>query len=251
MAAASVHQTPDGGYITFGESGEPDGVHVTKTDENGNLLWTKLIPEGNHGSAMEPTRDGGYIAAGSTGRASTYFPYLIKLDSNGDMRWDATVNNTRRGVCSDVCGTYDGGYVATGRVGGVSVDDPIPNLYLAKTDHQGNVQWERTFGDQYVHGAEGHSVLQTHDRGFLVGGEIDRREPGPPEPYLIRTDSSGNLQWEIIGAGFAEREVRSVRRTTDGGYIAAGHSNYSAFLIKLAPDGPPPLRARPSWSLYR
>jgi len=74
-----VKQTPDGGYIVVGgtgdeyrysESGHPKGrsdlwlVYAVKTDSNGNLLWEGLYGDldgNNAGEYVNLTSDGGYI----------------------------------------------------------------------------------------------------------------------------------------------------------------------------------------------
>lgn len=58
----SVHQTPDGGFICLASNGD---AYLFKTDPEGNIQWEKnLFQAGAYGHSMQPTPDGGYIAAG-------------------------------------------------------------------------------------------------------------------------------------------------------------------------------------------
>lgn len=86
----SVCQTPDGGYIIAGVTGDWPmwDVYLVRTDSVGILLWERTYPGGSFpdgGSSVQETSDGGYIVAGfvSSFGAGSYDVYLIKTDSLG------------------------------------------------------------------------------------------------------------------------------------------------------------------------
>jgi uncharacterized delta-60 repeat protein len=98
----SLIQTSDGGYTIAGYTksfgaGDWD-FYVVKLDAKGNLQWTKTIgrENGDSGSSLIQTSDGGYAIAGTTfsfgaGEADVY---VVKLDRNGDAC--CAVNQTSR-----------------------------------------------------------------------------------------------------------------------------------------------------------
>jgi len=145
----SVQQTTDGGYIIAGDT-ESFGaggfdVYLIKTDESGNLLWTKTY--GGTGSdigiSVQQTTDGGYIATGYTWGfgAGGRDAYLIKTDSIGNLLWSKMYGGSLAEYQYAVIQCNDGGYItagathswAAGSYGGV--DD---EFYIIKTDSLGN-----------------------------------------------------------------------------------------------------------------
>ncbi len=77
-----VQQTSDGGYIMAGETssfGFNMNTYLIKTDDEGNLLWSKVY-DVNDAFSIQQTFDRGYIIAG--GASPNY--YLIKTDSLGN-----------------------------------------------------------------------------------------------------------------------------------------------------------------------
>ena len=149
--------------------------------------------------------------AGPFGKSQTNL-LLVKVDWKGNQEWKKDIGGT---LGYSVRQTSDGGYIATGSNG--------DNLYLAKTDASGNKQWDKDFVNASGGQSSGYSVQQTSDGGYIVAGEV-AASSGDWNMYLLKTDASGNKQWESYYAP-ADAEVRtySVWQTSDGGYIVGGH----------------------------
>jgi hypothetical protein len=82
--------------------------------------------------------------------------------------------------------------------------------------------WTKTFGGVYVD--VGHSVQETTDGGYIITGLINGLSPGYANVWLIKTDSSGDTLWTKSYGGNLEDYARSVKQTTNGGYIIAGNT---------------------------
>ena len=90
------------------------------------------------------------------------------------------------------------------------------------------VAWEKTLGFS----AEGRSVQQTLDGGYIVAGRT-----ASDDIYLLKTDSAGNTQWEKAFNLGANDYGYSVDQTSDGGYVIAGTAEYSVILVKTDSNG--------------
>lgn len=120
----------------------------------------------------------------------------------------------------------------------------LKDVLLMKTDAAGNQIWSRTYNLGINDWAR--SLKQTLDGGFIIGG-MTEVEPQVFDPFLIKTDADGNVQWEQqYDYGFGEDDRgHSVSLTSDGGYILAGQTwlmhgsfgNYDMYFVKTDIDG--------------
>jgi hypothetical protein len=206
---SSVQQTTDGGYIIVGD-------WLIKTDSQGNEEW---VHEDISGRAVQQTTDGGYIMLEGGG----FDLWLIKTDTNGDSLWTQTFGGSGSEYAgmssSSVQQTTDGGYIITGYT--ESFGNGYFDVWLIKTDSDGNEQWNQTFGGSGGEG--GNSVQQTTDGGYIITGFTISYGNGY-DLWLIKTDSDGNEQWNQTFGGSEYEEGYSVQQTTDGGYIITGNT---------------------------
>jgi hypothetical protein len=246
--AYSVQQTSDGGYIVAGHIGVLFGdymdILLIKTDAYGNVIWAKTYGGANYDYAysVQQTSDGGYIVAGGTWSfgAGIFDIFLIKTDENGNIQWAKTYGGTREDYGFSVQQTSDGGYILAGHT--VSFGAGNWDIFIIKTDANGNVQWAKTYGgtsDDLV-----RFVRQTSDGGYIMVGETYSFGEGYSDIFLIKTDANGNVQWAKTYGGTDYDLAFSVEQTSDGGYIAAGHtryvdiiSSYYVFLVKTDANG--------------
>ncbi len=244
----SIKETSDGGFVMTGHTYSFDvgngDVWLVKTDFLGNGQWYRTFGAVNIDRAysVQQTTDGGYIITGYTQSFGPggYNLWLIKTNETGDELWNKVFGGDGHDYGQGVQQTTDGGYIITGRTasfGGSDLD-----VWLIKTNSSGNEQWNQTFGG--TSSDYGYSVQQTSDLGYIIAGHTYSYDMGGGDAWLIKTDSSGNMQWNsTFGLSPIDR-ANSVQQTTDSGYIIAGYTasydvggGYDVWLIKTDSSG--------------
>jgi len=243
----SVQQTSDGGYVLFGGTwscGTGDGdFWLIKTDAQGNKEWDRTFggSDIDWGWSIQQTSDGGYILLGYTESYDTGDGdfWLIKIDVQGNKEWERAFGGSEDEQGYSVQQIKDAGYILLGHT--YSYGAGKADVWLIKTDAQGNKQWEKTFG-----GTEddwGLSVQQTADGGYILLGDTCSYGARKAGVWLIKTDSQGNKQWERTFGESSRDKGWSVQQTTNGGYILLGYTySYGAgkadvWLIKTDAQG--------------
>ncbi|MFB0509677.1 MAG: T9SS type A sorting domain-containing protein [bacterium] len=243
----SIQQTSDSGYIMVGYSksfgtGKFD-IYLIKTKQNGDINWEKTYGGIDHDKALEgqQTTDGGYIFVGRTESFSgseSSDVYLLKTNEEGDTIWTRTYGGDHDDCGLSVQQTADGGYIIAGST--ASYGRGRNDVYLIKTDENGDTLWTKTYGG--VYDDEGYSVRQTSDNGYIVGGRTASFGRGGSDFYFIKTDAYGDSIWTKTCGTIYQDHGYQVQQTADGGYIMVGFNNYLSggiedpdiYLVKLA-----------------
>jgi predicted secreted protein len=221
-----VIQTADGGYTvagwtnSFGAGGAD--AWLIKTDGSGNMQWNKTYgaPGTDYGLSLVQTIDGGYAFAGSTTSfgAGSADVWLVKTDASGNMQWNKTFGGTGYDEVYALVVTSDGGFA----MGGTTWSGAAGNFYLIKTDGAGNMQWNKTYGgtlDDYA-----GDMCQTSD-GYALAGYTISFGAGGRDFWLVETDASGNMQWNMTYGGIGLDGAYAFVQTSDGGYALTGSTS--------------------------
>lgn len=170
-------------------------------------------------NSVQQTFDGGYILAGRQGIGIGVMDLmLIKTDSTGEVEWDyfyGTGMNANK--AHDVVQTYDSGFAA---VGHTTVLGMKSNIFLLRTDKNGNLLWTKDYGT--TESEEGSSIAQTYDSGFIVTGRWNN-----DTAFLLKTDKYGDTAWfkTYIDSGYTSSLGFSVAQTEDSGFVFTGTIN--------------------------
>lgn len=243
-SSQSLYETSDGGYIVTGAKKLSDStnydVYLLKIDKYGNIVWEKIFggEDSDWGLSVCETSDRGLIITGITYDGTSQDIYLIKTNSNGNLIWEKKIGKTdlnEQGYC--VSETSDGGYIITGSI--ASSEYNSKDVYLIKTDNNGNLLWEKTFGGEYVD--IGYSICKTLEGDFIITGVTSNVNGS--NLYLIKTNKDGNLLWEkkFGGAGFSIGY--SITETIDHDFIISGakaptdYSSSDVYVIKTDNNG--------------
>ena len=265
----SIQETSDGGYIITGSTTSHKAniayswlikasrigeIWLIKTDSEGNSLWERTFGGlgKDIGFSVKQTEDDGYIVVGATKphMIGDYDIWLIKTDSEGNHEWDRTFGGRGNDWPNAIQETADGGYIITGGTesygAGINnaflVKTPLnANLWLIKTDSEGNSVWDRTFGGSGFD--EGASIQETEDGGYIVTGYTTSYGAGGSDIWLVKTDPRGRELWDRTFGGPGEDVGFSVLEAKDLGYIITGgtesygNGSKDVWLIKTDSNG--------------
>jgi len=245
--ANSIQQTTDGGYIVAGwtysfGSGATD-VYILKLNSKGEVQWQKTFggKDDDVAYSLQQTTDGGYIVAGRTYSFGSGLEdaYILKLNSKGDLEWQKTFGGEGIAGAFSIQQTKDGGYIVAGLTEPFGSEEA--DVYILKLNSKGEIDWQKTFGDQVVDQA--NSIQQTKDGGYIVAGVTGSFGFGEQDAYILKLNSKGEIEWQKTFGGDGFDIATSIQQTTDGGYIAAGWTEsfgsgeYDAYVLKLNSKG--------------
>jgi len=120
--------------------------------------------------------------------------------------------------------TSDGGYIITGFTRSFGAEKN--NLWLLKTDAEGDTLWTRIYGGE-EHDV-GRVVHQTADGGYIILGVTCSFGLEKPISWLLKTDSFGDTLWTRTYEG-----GYWIEPITGGNYIIAGAKSREVCLIKI------------------
>jgi len=232
------------------------GIVLMKLNQRGELIWSQKYADSTAYlfpgfKSFIQTSDGGYAYGGGYRKVAIgqeeYPKYLIaKFDSLGNKEWFKTYGGEGWDTGIQVKQTWDEGFIMVGRSS--SFGDPESDIYLVRTDKNGEVLWERTYGEELDDYANTVEVLE--DRGFIIGASIGKMHNGTPrdDSYIFKTDSLGNIEWDKkynFGADNANCIVGAVKPTLDGGYLiksckgdwVEGELESTAYIAKIDERG--------------
>jgi hypothetical protein len=211
--------------------------------ESPPVLWERHYggAEDDKGYSAVQTLDGGYILVGQTSSigAGSLDVYLVKTDSNGGVIWERAIGGTDEDIGYGVTQTSDEGYIITGST--FSFGAGSNDVYLVKTDANGDTTWTRTFGGANTD--HGRTVRQTMDGGYIIAGSTKSTVSGNSRLYLLKTDEGGSLDWSRTygegnnGFGHEVHELSGGGFATAGMYYPSPPENRQFYLVKTTAEG--------------
>ncbi len=252
--ATDIVQTIDGGFAISGFTysygvGSRDAF-LMKIDSTGQLSWMQTFGGSgfDHGYSLIQTQDGGFALAGYTDSfgAGGWDGWIVKTNTVGLLEWTRTFGGSDSDVICDLVETVDGEFALTGHTS--SFGRGYSDIWLIKTDSNGYLQWQTTFGGNSSDYA--YALVSTPDGGFtLVGSTWPYHPPGGSisferrDYFLLKTDRFGVEVWNqtyySVYTSSSCNGVSDLILTFDGGYAISdcGHSsegrNSHMWLLKV------------------
>ena len=189
MAQAYRIENLGSDFIIAGLTEGANDYALLKIDASGNVIWNKNFGGANsdHCFAMDLSADGQILLSGHTlSGTENWDAYTMKIDLDGNQLWESKTGNPRGfdpkyihdevwgikgtldGGCIIVAGTGDEYSTYKRRCGNDGDDSNTWHVYLVKYDANGNIEWQKTYGD--VEGGDwaGEDIDLSTDGGAIV-----------------------------------------------------------------------------------
>lgn len=143
------------------------------------------------------------------------------------------------GQSVSIASTSDGGYIVAGSTQSSKINNVTLinkggfDFLVVKIAPDGTVQWTKLIGGNKTEYS--YAIIQTKDGGYLLGGtssssnsgDISATGHGDFDFCLIKLDSSGTVLWSKLFGGVNMEDFRSLKETSDGGFILCGTAGSS------------------------
>lgn len=240
-------QTSDGGFAllgytsSFGEGSED--MYLVRLDAQGEELWSQTYGgEGDdNGWDLLEVADGGFVLLGFSDSfsAGDMDMYLVRTDSEGDELWSRTYGGGEDEYGWALARSDDGGYALAGQTlsFGAGGNDGL----LVKVDSEGQEQWLQSYGGEDRDRL--FAITAADDGGFVLAGITRSFGKGSRDAYMVKTDSLGAIDWELVIGETQDDVAHAISNTEDGGYIVTGYTQnyeasvYDGMLLKISADG--------------
>jgi gliding motility-associated-like protein len=271
---------PQGGYLlggySFSDAGNEKSENsrgnedfwVMRIDGNGNKIWDKTIggAGGDQLFDMEMANGGFLLAGYSTSNISgekteasfgANDMWIVKIDGNGNIRWQKTIGGSGSDVCQRVTRTLDNQYMLSGQSNSPdSGNKTTPNYgsedgWLVKirdNDASASILWQKTYGGSagdYLYAVAQNSLgnyfvvgisFSLPDSVSMVGNK-SAATYGSGDYWVLYLDKDGNKIWDQSLGGIQNDKGELIIPAHEYGFIIAGTS---------ASTVSPPFKSQPS-----
>jgi len=228
--AVAIAPTSDGGFVLAGLTNYyiyfRSDILLMKITSHGDLVWRKAYGGilDDYAFDVIETDDGGFILAGATNsqQYGTYFGQLciLKTNAQGDSLWSKRYEGNPFSEATQIMQMPDNGYMVAGYV---STTPSNMDIWLLRTDQNGDTLWTETYGSP--NGDYAWSMITTRDDNLVLSGMFN---------YVLDTDISsaalimkttieGDSIWAQLYGGTGINEAYDVIELSSGGYLLAVH----------------------------
>jgi len=192
--ARKVIQNVDGSFIVLAEywhvGVDNQQVLILKLDESGDVLWSRYYSSdfdvwGNSIIA----EDDGFAIAGGNFTSSSIEALIHKYNESGELLWSNKYQlDNNPTFFSEITPTNNGGYIATGTIGGHQIG--WADVCLFKLDSNGNVLWKKVYGGEDLD--YGVCAIQNRENEIVIFADTKSFGAGDFDIWVIKADSLGN-----------------------------------------------------------
>jgi hypothetical protein len=209
-------------------------------NHNDSVEWSMTYggDEGDKFWDVAETLDGGYIASGTKEISNIHYPWILKVDSEGNEMWDWSISEfTVDGevlditYCwqSDVLPISDGGYIISLTALETNYNDEVYDFGgIAKLNSEGDEEWMIIYNDGFEQTIRNEYFMEVEDGILGVGDYTNPLELDPGQAHdtsgcFFKINNNGEIIWENeYNYGEFVDKLNGICITNDGGFLLAG-----------------------------
>lgn len=191
--------------------------------------WQKIISNGDviYTRSVIQLLDSNYLILGSSNGYGDYSAnaYIMKINKWGNPVWTKWFGGQHtewfyQGIQNTDSTMVFAGYTNSFGYGGY-------DIYVVKTDKNGNVIWQKNFGGQDWDFA--YSIQKTYDGAYIICGETYSYGNGNNDAFLLKIDDNGDSLWMYTYGGLGNDAANKVIELSNQHIAFAGTTNSAGF----------------------
>ncbi|MBU0755820.1 MAG: DJ-1/PfpI family protein, partial [Planctomycetes bacterium] len=225
------------GLTSSSGAGEED-VYLLSIDRDGKELWSKTFGGKKYelGNSICKLANNQFIIGAVTGTfgKGNCDIYLIRIDGNGNELWSKSIGDRMDSGLSEAAGNpfdwcsklrvcLDGGFI----MAGYSNARDIMNVFVVKTDQEGNVLWNKNIGHSPFYDY-GFSVIETQNKEIVVCG-TSKATSGNNDIFLAKLNHDGELLSQVILGGPGSDWGSDLCISKENRIVLTGHTDFTSF----------------------
>lgn len=242
------------GYSLSGISGNKttpnlgsSDIWIIGIDFAGNILWEQTYggSDGDRPYDIINTSDNNILISGvSNSSNSGHFGqnnygnndyWILKLDLNGNLLWQQNYGGSGFDEARRIVETSNQEYIAVGfsnsPISGIknSLNYGADDIWIIKTDSNGNLLWENSYGGDAYDAAS--NIIKLNNGYFITGSSLsgisgNKTEVGYGDYdfWGLKIDENGTIVWQKSIGGSLSDGCNSIVKNPDGTFLLAGSS---------------------------
>ena len=200
--ATAMIETGDGNLVFIGVAENPASnnsrdIYLRKIQKSGNPVWSSPVyiggEENDQGTDLVEAPNGDLVICGSTRSqgAGSSDVFVSRLSADGQTLWSEPLilGTSLVDEATRIIRTIDGNYIVSGYI---ETSSQNVDLLMVKIDGDGNILWEKTFGDEEKI-EQGFGVVEQADGSLTLAGAVIQIPSFESDLYLVRTNAEGSF----------------------------------------------------------
>jgi hypothetical protein len=187
-----INKTSDGNLVVIGQNQintDTTAIFLNKLDTAGNVLFKKQYVNSVNQAIkyVKETSDKGFLLCGYIVANGVNNSYTLKTDSLGNVQWQQVIGGSSNKYAQYACETSDKNFIVVGDVNNAHMGIDVE---VIKFDKNGNIIWDKYFGDNLNNGSQG--IIELSNGDYLFFGETEVPSTVAFDFFIDRIDTAGN-----------------------------------------------------------